>query len=53
MTAVRNSSDPGQCRNVKEDSPLKLRAYATPLAAFSREMAPRDRISKAGDIISH
>ena len=53
MIAVRNSSDPKQWRNIRNDSPLKLRAYATPFSAFSREMALRDKVSKAGNIISN
>jgi len=35
------------------DSPLKFRAYTIPFSAFLREIALRDGVSKAGNIISN
>lgn len=53
MTAFRNSSDPGQSRNVKDERRLKLRAYTSSFPAFSSETALGDKVSKAGNIISN
>jgi hypothetical protein len=53
MTAFRNSLDLGQCYNVKDESRLKLRAYTSSFPAFSSETALRDKVSKAGNIISN